>query len=137
MLLLIKKKDGEEAKTKRTEELENLNEDLEKAITAKDNELVVRPNGHLYHMCGYCVSNFDKNNWWYLKTTHPDGGLTMLVFYDGNHFRISHDNFMSESDSIIPLPFSKDLEVYSYVHTFSIFRLNPFGVKFGFAYRPK
>ncbi|CAN1813410.1 hypothetical protein LINPERHAP1_LOCUS26863 [Linum perenne] len=81
--------------------------------------------------------DFDQNNWWYLKTTHPDGGLTMLVFYDGNRSQVSHDNHFSESDSIIPLPFSKGLEVYTYVHTFSIFRLHPFGVKFGFAYRPK
>ncbi|CAN1825429.1 hypothetical protein LINPERHAP1_LOCUS31171 [Linum perenne] len=80
--------------------------------------------------------DFDKNNWWYLKSTHPDGGLTMLVFYNGNHSRISHDSYYDESDdSIIPLPFSKSLEAF--VHTFSIFKLHPFGVRFGFAYWPK
>ncbi|CAN1184792.1 hypothetical protein LINPERPRIM_LOCUS39327, partial [Linum perenne] len=82
--------------------------------------------------------NFDKNNWWYLKTTHPEGGLTMVVFYDGNRSRISLDNYYNEGgDNVIPLPCSIDLEVYSYVYTFSIFRLRPFGVRFGFAYRPK
>ncbi|CAN1190314.1 hypothetical protein LINPERHAP2_LOCUS40412 [Linum perenne] len=80
--------------------------------------------------------DFDKNNWWYLKTTHPDGGLTMLIFYDGNRSQISIERYDSY-DTFIPLPFSKDLEVYSCTHTFSIFKLNPFGVKFGFAYRPK
>ncbi|CAN1190948.1 Laminin subunit beta-4 [Linum perenne] len=25
------------------------------------------------------VEDFDVNDWWYLKTTHPDGGLTMLL----------------------------------------------------------
>ncbi|CAN1814762.1 Pentatricopeptide repeat-containing protein At5g46460, mitochondrial, partial [Linum perenne] len=35
--------------------------------------------------------DFDKNNWWYLKTTHHEGGLTMLVFYDGNRSQISLD----------------------------------------------
>ncbi|CAN0861770.1 hypothetical protein LINGRAHAP2_LOCUS8304 [Linum grandiflorum] len=81
--------------------------------------------------------DFDKNNWWYLKTTHPEGGLTMLVYYEGSRSQISHDDYR-DIDTIIPLPFTKGiLEVYTYTHTFSLFRLEPFGVRFGFAYRPK
>ncbi|CAN0865158.1 hypothetical protein LINGRAHAP2_LOCUS9155 [Linum grandiflorum] len=30
-----------------------------------------------------CLEDFDKNNWWYLKTSHPEGGLTMLVYLKG------------------------------------------------------
>ncbi|CAN1191125.1 hypothetical protein LINPERPRIM_LOCUS39753, partial [Linum perenne] len=26
--------------------------------------------------------DFDTSDWWYLKTTHPEGGLTMLVYYE-------------------------------------------------------
>ncbi|CAN0864600.1 hypothetical protein LINGRAHAP2_LOCUS8996 [Linum grandiflorum] len=77
--------------------------------------------------------DFDRNNWWYLKTSHPEGGLTMLVYYEGNRSQIS--SFISD---VISLPFSKGIrEVYSYTHKFSLFRMDPFGVRFGFAYRPK
>ncbi|CAI0415565.1 unnamed protein product [Linum tenue] len=27
---------------------------------------------------------FDVDNWWFLKTTHPEGGTTMLGYYDGS-----------------------------------------------------
>ncbi|CAI0416224.1 unnamed protein product [Linum tenue] len=27
---------------------------------------------------------FDADNWWFLKTTHPEGGTTMLGYYDGS-----------------------------------------------------
>ncbi|CAI0428470.1 unnamed protein product [Linum tenue] len=27
---------------------------------------------------------FDTQNWWFVKTTHPDGGVTMIAYYDGN-----------------------------------------------------
>ncbi|CAN0864596.1 hypothetical protein LINGRAHAP2_LOCUS8994 [Linum grandiflorum] len=81
-------------------------------------------------------ADFDKNNWWYLKTTHPEGGLTMLVYYEGNRSQISHGD--NRGDPIIPLPFSKDIpEVYTYVHRFSLFLMEPFGMRYGFAYRPR
>ncbi|CAN1814760.1 hypothetical protein LINPERHAP1_LOCUS27223 [Linum perenne] len=54
--------------------------------------------------------DFDKNNWWYLKMTHPDGGLTMLAFYEGNRSQISLNDHYGHGDIMIPLPFSKDLE---------------------------
>ncbi|CAL1408855.1 unnamed protein product [Linum trigynum] len=28
--------------------------------------------------------SFDKDNWWFTRTTHPDGGLTMMAYYDGD-----------------------------------------------------
>ncbi|CAI0554382.1 unnamed protein product [Linum tenue] len=30
-------------------------------------------------------SQFDIDNWWFVKTTHPNGGLTMMAYYDGNN----------------------------------------------------
>ncbi|CAI0415564.1 unnamed protein product [Linum tenue] len=27
---------------------------------------------------------FDVDNWWFMKTSHPEGGTTMLAFYDGS-----------------------------------------------------
>ncbi|CAI0554038.1 unnamed protein product [Linum tenue] len=47
---------------------------------------------------------FDKDNWWFVKTTHPDGGLTMMAYYDGS-FHISNLPGMSCS---IRLPYSWD-----------------------------
>ncbi|CAI0429649.1 unnamed protein product [Linum tenue] len=47
---------------------------------------------------------FDKDNWWFVKTTHPDGGLTMMAYYDGG-FHISNLPGMSCS---IRLPYSWD-----------------------------
>ncbi|CAI0435889.1 unnamed protein product [Linum tenue] len=38
------------------------------------------PRIHLLCM-GYA---FDKHNWWFVKTTHPDCGVTMIAYYDGN-----------------------------------------------------
>ncbi|CAI0416227.1 unnamed protein product [Linum tenue] len=35
----------------------------------------------------YLVGNggqFDVDNWWFMKTSHPEGGTTMLAFYDGS-----------------------------------------------------
>ncbi|CAN1814785.1 hypothetical protein LINPERHAP1_LOCUS27230 [Linum perenne] len=79
------------------------------------------------------VEDFDVNDWWYLKTTHPDGGLTMLVYYEGNRSQISNDGRPEES--IIPLPFAKDAQVHSYHSKFSLFNMYPFGVRLGFTYR--
>ncbi|CAL1408853.1 unnamed protein product [Linum trigynum] len=47
---------------------------------------------------------FDKANWWFVKTTHPDGGLTMMAYYDGS-FHISNLSRMSCS---IRIPYSWD-----------------------------
>ncbi|CAI0554043.1 unnamed protein product, partial [Linum tenue] len=30
-------------------------------------------------------SQFDIDNWWFVKTVHPNGGLTMMAYYDGNN----------------------------------------------------
>ncbi|CAN1253966.1 hypothetical protein LINPERPRIM_LOCUS8487 [Linum perenne] len=75
--------------------------------------------------------DFDKNNWWYLKTSHPEGGFTMLVFYDGYRSQISRYG----SYPPIPLPFSKDVEFFSYFSMFSLFNVHPFGTKLCFTYR--
>ncbi|CAN1178359.1 hypothetical protein LINPERHAP2_LOCUS33628 [Linum perenne] len=75
--------------------------------------------------------DFDKNNWWYLKTSHPEGGFTMLVFYDGYRSQISRYG----SYPPIPLPFSKDAEFFSYFSMFSLFNVHPFGTKLCFTYR--
>ncbi|CAI0429657.1 unnamed protein product [Linum tenue] len=33
------------------------------------------------------TGSFDRDNWWFIKTTHPDGGLTMMAYYDGDFCR--------------------------------------------------
>ncbi|CAN0864306.1 hypothetical protein LINGRAHAP2_LOCUS8915 [Linum grandiflorum] len=94
------------------------------------------PPAIMVHIGRGTDADFDKNNWWCLKTTHRDGGLTMLVYYEGNRSQISIFPY-PDYDNIIRLPFSKDIpEVYTFYNHFDLFRL-PFGVRFGFAYRPK
>ncbi|CAN1815002.1 hypothetical protein LINPERHAP1_LOCUS27288 [Linum perenne] len=76
--------------------------------------------------------DFDTNDWWYLKTTHPEGGLTMLVYYEGKRSQFSHGD--KDTDPIIPLPFLKDAQVYSILSKFSLFNLS-FGARLGYMYR--
>ncbi|CAN1814776.1 hypothetical protein LINPERHAP1_LOCUS27228 [Linum perenne] len=75
---------------------------------------------------------FDKNDWWYVKTTHPEGGLTMLVYYDGNRSQIS----LGAIKYVIPLPFPKGItEFISHTYNMSLFNLFTYGMRLGFTYR--
>ncbi|CAN1342574.1 hypothetical protein LINPERPRIM_LOCUS39506 [Linum perenne] len=79
------------------------------------------------------IQDFDNNNWWYAKTTHPEGGLTMLVYYDGKRSQISHGG---PGQDVIPLPFSKGVEFITCDYSLSLFNLYPIGMRLGFTYRP-
>ncbi|CAN0861210.1 hypothetical protein LINGRAHAP2_LOCUS8140 [Linum grandiflorum] len=131
--ILKKKKDDEDAKTKRIEELEKLNEELEDATKAKEEELQKlkqrKPNEI---RIGRGVLDFDRNNWWYVKTTHPEGGLTMLVYYDGNQSQLT----LASPSCIVPLPYAKGVEFITYTYRLSLFDLTPLGFRLGFTYRP-
>ncbi|CAN1184544.1 hypothetical protein LINPERHAP2_LOCUS37028 [Linum perenne] len=82
---------------------------------------------------GAGVQDFDKNDWWYVKTTHPEGGLTMLVYYDGKRSQISLYN----NSVPLPLPFTKGaVEFTTHTYNFSFFDLPPLGMRLGFTYRP-
>ncbi|CAI0455610.1 unnamed protein product [Linum tenue] len=52
---------------------------------------------------------FNKYNWWSLKTTHPDGGLTMLAYY--------HEDNPSDVQDYkgrpVALPFTRDHTLFS------------------------
>ncbi|CAN0903825.1 hypothetical protein LINGRAHAP2_LOCUS22752 [Linum grandiflorum] len=72
---------------------------------------------------------FDKNNWWFAKANHPEGGLTMLAYYDGKF-----SQFTSGPDRTIPLPFLKDATLAPY-KPFFLLNVHSFGVKLAFMYR--
>ncbi|CAN1814778.1 hypothetical protein LINPERHAP1_LOCUS27230 [Linum perenne] len=75
---------------------------------------------------------FDRNNWWYVKTTHPEGGLTMMVYYDGNRSHIS----VGSGKYVIPLPFPRGVtEFFSQRYNMSIYILFKYGMRLGFTYR--
>ncbi|CAN1750867.1 hypothetical protein LINPERHAP1_LOCUS4176 [Linum perenne] len=75
------------------------------------------------------TGGFDVSNWWFTKATHPEGGLTMLAYYDGSHSNAPHAN------GPIPLPFSKDLKSIVPAQNFFMADLKPIGVRMAFAYR--
>ncbi|CAN0861214.1 hypothetical protein LINGRAHAP2_LOCUS8140 [Linum grandiflorum] len=81
---------------------------------------------------GRGVLDFDRNNWWYVKTTHPEGGLTMLVYYDGNQSQLT----LASPSCIVPLPYAKGVEFITYTYRLSLFDLTPLGFRLGFTYRP-
>ncbi|CAN1180133.1 hypothetical protein LINPERPRIM_LOCUS12541 [Linum perenne] len=72
---------------------------------------------------------FDKHNWWFAKANHPEGGLTMLAYYDG-----TYSKFSSGPDRTIQLPFLKDATLAPY-KPFFFLDVHSFGVKLAFMYR--
>ncbi|CAN1180136.1 hypothetical protein LINPERPRIM_LOCUS12541 [Linum perenne] len=72
---------------------------------------------------------FDKHNWWFAKANHPEGGLTMLAYYDGNYSK-----FSSGPDRTIQLPFLKDATLAPF-KPFFLLKVHSFGVKLVFMYR--
>ncbi|CAN0903802.1 hypothetical protein LINGRAHAP2_LOCUS22749 [Linum grandiflorum] len=73
---------------------------------------------------------FDKNNWWFAKTNHPEGGMTMLAYYDGNFSQL----ITSGPSRTIRLPFLKDATLVP-VKPFFLIDIHSFGVKLAFMYR--
>ncbi|CAN1750860.1 hypothetical protein LINPERHAP1_LOCUS4176 [Linum perenne] len=130
---LKKKKDNEDAKAKRMEELEKLIEEMEEINHTKDQEiqkLKWRPPSTIsIYVSKGGTGGFDVSNWWFTKATHPEGGLTMLAYYDGSHSNAPHAN------GPIPLPFSKDLKSIVPAQNFFMADLKPIGVRMAFAYR--
>ncbi|CAN1814998.1 hypothetical protein LINPERHAP1_LOCUS27288 [Linum perenne] len=80
------------------------------------------------------IVDFDTSDWWYLKTTHPEGGLTMLVYYEGKRSQMTLAA-NSDTDPIVPLPFSKDAEVHSYLSEFSLVNFFPLGARLCYVYQ--
>nr|AER92600.1 hypothetical protein [Linum usitatissimum] len=80
-------------------------------------------------LIGSSNRGFDRNNWWFAKTDHPEGGLTMLAYYDG-----SFSQFSSGPDRTIRLPFHKDASLAPY-KPFFLLNVHSFGVKLAFMYR--
>ncbi|CAI0554380.1 unnamed protein product [Linum tenue] len=57
------------------------------------------------HKIRVSIGPFDKDNWWFTRTTHPDGGLTMMAYYDGNFVS---SNFPGNSYYRIRMPYAWD-----------------------------
>ncbi|CAN1158266.1 Laminin subunit alpha-2 [Linum perenne] len=75
------------------------------------------------------TGGFDVSNWWFTKATHPEGGLTMLAYYDGSYSKAPHAN------GPVPLPFSKDVKTIIPAQNVFMVDLKPIGVRMAFAYR--
>ncbi|CAN0914046.1 hypothetical protein LINGRAHAP2_LOCUS28318 [Linum grandiflorum] len=73
----------------------------------------------------------DTRNWWFAKTSAPEGGVTMLAYYDGDFNGVTVSS--SVTGEAIPLPYSKDV-VFRPERTFVLASL-PVGIKLAFVYR--
>ncbi|CAL1380169.1 unnamed protein product [Linum trigynum] len=71
---------------------------------------------------------FDKNNWWFIKTFHPDGLLAMVAYYDGTHPCLNDPGHYT-----IQLPFPRNSK-FSTAIPFSLFLVNG-TYKLAFVYR--
>ncbi|CAL1408956.1 unnamed protein product [Linum trigynum] len=74
---------------------------------------------------------FDVNNWWFAKTTAPEGGTTMVAYYDGDFNRVSVSRMVAKDP--IPLPYSKDAN-FCPNRSFTVVSL-VVGLRLGFFYR--
>ncbi|CAI0554597.1 unnamed protein product [Linum tenue] len=74
---------------------------------------------------------FDVNNWWFAKTTAPEGGTTMVAYYDGDFNRVSVSRMVAKDP--IPLPYSKDAN-FCPNRSFTLVSL-VVGLRLGFFYR--
>ncbi|CAI0428843.1 unnamed protein product [Linum tenue] len=72
---------------------------------------------------------FDKSNWWFVKTFHPDGRLAMMAYYDGSQTSYTNPNYQYP----IRLAFPMNSKLYT-TTPFFLIPLN--GVnKLAFSYR--
>ncbi|CAI0428837.1 unnamed protein product [Linum tenue] len=71
---------------------------------------------------------FDKNNWWFIKTFHPDGLLTMVAYYDGTYPSLNDPGHYT-----IQLPFPRNSK-FSTAIPFSLLLVNG-TYKLAFIYR--
>ncbi|CAN1194699.1 Laminin-like protein epi-1 [Linum perenne] len=74
--------------------------------------------------------HFDTDNWYYMKTTHPEGGLTMLAYYDGNR------NQAQVLRVTVPLPFSNEM-VFQTDKKFYLIHCDALGLRVAFMYRTR
>ncbi|CAL1397269.1 unnamed protein product [Linum trigynum] len=58
----------------------------------------------LVHVETRVVGQFDVNNWWFTKALHPEGGVTMLAYYDGHRDHVRDH---------VRLPYSKNEDFYA------------------------
>ncbi|CAN1127910.1 hypothetical protein LINPERPRIM_LOCUS29900 [Linum perenne] len=49
---------------------------------------------------------FDTGNWWFAKTTAPEGGVTMIAYYEGDLNRVKVSRIITRD--AIPLPYAND-----------------------------
>ncbi|CAN0903816.1 hypothetical protein LINGRAHAP2_LOCUS22752 [Linum grandiflorum] len=135
-ILKNKKEKDQEANSKRIDELEKLkdemedaNEELQRILKDEENTTGWPSPTSFNVLIGKNNRGFDKNNWWFAKANHPEGGLTMLAYYDGKF-----SQFTSGPDRTIPLPFLKDATLAPY-KPFFLLNVHSFGVKLAFMYR--
>ncbi|CAI0379664.1 unnamed protein product [Linum tenue] len=51
---------------------------------------------------------FDAGNWWYVRTTHPDGGATLIAYYEGSFAHAEVYNGYTGRRELVPLPYAID-----------------------------
>ncbi|CAL1413673.1 unnamed protein product [Linum trigynum] len=51
---------------------------------------------------------FDAGNWWYVRTTHPDGGTTLVAYYEGSFAHAEVYNGYTGRRELVPLPYAID-----------------------------
>ncbi|CAI0428836.1 unnamed protein product [Linum tenue] len=62
------------------------------------------------------AGQFDKANWWFVKSFHPDGRLAMVAYYDGNQTSYADPNYLYP----VRLPFPRNSKVYTTVPFFLV-----------------
>ncbi|CAN1726006.1 hypothetical protein LINPERHAP1_LOCUS321 [Linum perenne] len=51
---------------------------------------------------------FDCENWWYVRTSHPDGGSTMVAYYEGSFDYVEFYNGYTGKRERVPVPCNVD-----------------------------
>ncbi|CAI0554629.1 unnamed protein product [Linum tenue] len=76
----------------------------------------------------YCEGGepFDQNDWWFVKIVHPDGGLTMLAYYDGDQ-RYSADGYRG-SAARFPIP--RNCSVWTSTSLFMVYLFGEYRLAF-------
>ncbi|CAI0455609.1 unnamed protein product [Linum tenue] len=49
---------------------------------------------------------FDREKWWYIRTTHPYGGTTLLAYYEGSFASAQIHNPYTGQTETVPIPYS-------------------------------
>ncbi|CAN0857476.1 hypothetical protein LINGRAHAP2_LOCUS6760 [Linum grandiflorum] len=51
---------------------------------------------------------FDSENWWYVRSSHPDGGSTMVAYYEGSFDYVEFYNGHTGKKERVPVPCAVD-----------------------------